>query len=502
MVINEITFWGRFENKKLESRFLHSVNQEIVTQNKIGIVSAGIAYLFVAIADYFKLGFCSSFELSLLCRFIFFIYCLYCYVIFKPTISYRKFINHSFIFAITNTILLFSLIYWLNPDKKIDTIDSITVPFITLLLFVFLQLKLSYVIVNSIIATVGYIFMLTFVFITSLDFIINMSAIMIVLNIAGLFLARFIRISQRRQFVQSLEIKQLNSNLTNEIHERIAMQDELEYTFKELSSSIKYAKNLQMTFMPAETVIENISKDYFILFKPRDEVSGDFYWINHMEDETIIAIADCTGHGIPGAFMSILGITLLNKIVKELRQRLNPFTAAEILDNLRIDLISSVKSTQSGFNIKDGMNLSLCIINETKKQIQFSGAYHNLWFFREVDSKPIMTIFKGDSMPIGIHTNIFDAFTNHIIDIKDKDSIILSTDGFQDQFGGLQTKRFQSKQLRELLLSMYYKPMKDQKRILKKVFKDWKGKEDQIDDVLILGLRFEFAEKESGTLLL
>src|ERR1035437_60849 len=176
-----ITFWGQFENKTVESRFLHSIKDEIISQNRIGILSAGIAYLCVAIADYYKLGNVLDFRIALACRFAFFIFCYYCFWLFKKAINYRIFLNHTILFAIINYIVLFYLIYLLNPDKHIDTIDTVTVPFITLLLFVFIQLKLIYLIINACLATAVYIYFLSVLFITPVDFIINIIAIMIVL---------------------------------------------------------------------------------------------------------------------------------------------------------------------------------------------------------------------------------------------------------------------------------------------------------------------------------
>jgi serine phosphatase RsbU (regulator of sigma subunit) len=495
MANNTITFWGQFENKILESRFLLSVKREIVSQNRIGIISTGIAFLLIAVADFIKLGYCLNFQIALLCRITFFLYCLYCYFIFTPKISFRSFIFHSFSFALLMSVSLNFLIYILNPDLRLDIIDTVVLPVIILMLFVLLQLKPMYLIINALFCTLLYIILISTVFITTLDFIINISFILCVLIIGGLMFMRVIRISQRKIYLSSIQIKQLNSNLKDEVDERIAIQDKLQYTIDEVSSSIQYAKNLQMTFMPSENIIENISKDYFILFKPRDEVSGDFYWINHSDEDTIIAVADCTGHGIPGAFMSILGITLLNKIVKDFKQKNLHYSAADILENLRVDIISSVKRAHTGFNLKDGMDISLCVINKTKKQLQYAGAYNPLWLIRNDDSKPQLTIYKGDNMPIGTsHSNIFNAFTNHSIDLKKNDIIILSTDGFQDQFGGEFEKRFQSKQLRDCLLSMHNKPMKVQKGMLENIFNKWKGTNDQIDDVLLMGIRFSFEE--------
>jgi len=495
MTNNTITFWGQFENKILESRFLLSVKSEIVSQNRIGIISTGIAYLLIVFADYLKLGNCFNFQVALISRIAFFLYCLYCYIIFKPTISFRSFIIHSFSFTLLLSISLNFLIYLLNPDLRLDIIDTVVLPVVILMVFALIQLKPKYLIINAIVCTSIYIFLISTVYITTLDFIINISVILTVLIVGGIMFMRVIRISQRKIYLSSIQIKQLNSNLKDEVDERIAIQDKLQYTINEVSSSIQYAKNLQMTFMPSENLIENISKDYFILFKPRDEVSGDFYWINHSDDETIIAVADCTGHGIPGAFMSILGITLLNKIVKDFKQKTKSYTAADILENLRIDIISSVKRAHTGFNIKDGMDISLCIINKSKKQLQFAGAYQPLWILRNDDSRPNLTIYKGDNMPIGTsHSNIFNAFKNHIIELKNNDTIILSTDGFQDQFGGEFEKRFQSKQLRNSLLSIYNKPMQVQKGMLENIFNKWKGTSDQIDDVLLMGIRFTFDE--------
>jgi serine phosphatase RsbU (regulator of sigma subunit) len=220
---------------------------------------------------------------------------------------------------------------------------------------------------------------------------------------------------------------------------------------------------------------------YFILSKPRDIVSGDYYWLASKNDKVIIAVADCTGHGVPGAFMSILGVSFLNEIVN----KAVTIRANEILNQLSGQVIKSLHQTGKNDKTRDGMEIALCVIDFTKNKLQYSGAFRPLYLIRDSELKE----FKGDSMPIGIYEEEDQTFTNSEILFKKDDIIYLFTDGYVDQMGGTERKTFRSENLKKLLLGIHNKPMPEQKKVLEKKFEEWSGQIDQVDDILIVGIR-------------
>jgi serine phosphatase RsbU (regulator of sigma subunit) len=199
------------------------------------------------------------------------------------------------------------------------------------------------------------------------------------------------------------------------------------------------------------------------------------------DGNTVVVAADCTGHGVPGAFMSMLGISFMNEIVikSDMTQ------PSEILDKLRENVVNSLHQTGVEGEAQDGMDLSLCLINNDKTKLQYAGAYNPLYLVRNGE----LTEFKPDKMPIGIYKDKKDPFTNHEIDIRNGDALYMLTDGFVDQFGGPGAKKFMTKRFKDLLLEIYKKPMKEQKEILTNLLEEWKGNIDQIDDILVMGFR-------------
>ncbi|MCK5170308.1 MAG: SpoIIE family protein phosphatase, partial [Bacteroidales bacterium] len=212
-----------------------------------------------------------------------------------------------------------------------------------------------------------------------------------------------------------------------------------------------------------------------------DIVSGDFYWVGHIENKSIIVAADCTGHGVPGAFMSIIGINFLNEIVYD-----EKYTKPnEILHQLRKQIIKTMVRANRIDESKDGMDISLIIIDNDQMTLEFAGAYNHLYFIRD----HMLDVIKADRMPIGISDKALESFTNHSIKIQPGDLFYMFTDGFADQFGGPLKKKFRVGNLRELLLDIHEKEMTEQKRILYETFINWKGKELQVDDVLSIGIK-------------
>ncbi len=250
---------------------------------------------------------------------------------------------------------------------------------------------------------------------------------------------------------------------------------------RQITDSIEYASRIQTAILPPGDFIAKVIPDHFILYKPREIVSGDFYWITHKDNKIVVAAVDCTGHGVPGAFMSMLGFAFLNEIVnKETELKAN-----SILNELRNNVKKSLHQTGKEDEAKDGMDIALCVIDPENLTLQYSGAYNPLYLIRNEE----LITFKADRMPIGIHIIEKESFTNHEINVQKGDIIYIFTDGYVDQFGGPNASKFRKAPFKEMLVSIKDKEMQEQKRILDSEFEKWKGERDQIDDVLVMGIK-------------
>ena len=237
--------------------------------------------------------------------------------------------------------------------------------------------------------------------------------------------------------------------------------------------------------------------DMFIFYRPRDIVSGDFYWMSKKEDRLIIVAADCTGHGVPGAFMSMLGVAFLNEIVN----KKNELYANEILNKLRESVIVSLNQSGRDEYTKDGMDVALCVIDYTSMTLQYAGAYNPLILIRNSE----LTEIKADKMPVAysdFHGN--KAFTNNIVPLLPDDRIYMFSDGYADQFGGFEekSKKYSSKRLKNTLLEICQLPINEQEKIIAQHYDQWKGSHEQIDDVLLMGIRIKRPKKNHFILLL
>jgi len=254
-----------------------------------------------------------------------------------------------------------------------------------------------------------------------------------------------------------------------------------------ITDSIQYASLIQAAILPPDEVIKYLLPKHFILYKPRDIVSGDFYWLTHRQGEIIILVADCTGHGVPGAFMSMLGSALLKDVVNSS----NVLKANQILNDLREKVILSLRQTGKSGEAKDGMDISLCIINTELMKLQYAGAYQPLFLIR----KGTLKEFKADKMPIGISSKAGKSFKNNEIKIFKDDLLYLFSDGYVDQFGGESGKKFLSSRFKQLLIEIQDNIMFDQKEILNQNINEWMGltglyeKYDQVDDITVLGIK-------------
>jgi len=258
-----------------------------------------------------------------------------------------------------------------------------------------------------------------------------------------------------------------------------SQRDLLEEKQKEIIDSINYAHRIQSAVMAGDSVWKNISREYFIVFKPKDIVSGDFYWAYNTSEKSIWAAADCTGHGVPGAFMSMLGNSFLNQIVIE-NKITNP---ADILNSLRLKIIEALE--KEGVSHNDGMDISLCVWNKSTQLLEFAAANNSAIVVR---GDELMEL-KADKMPIGKYHGDLISFKKTELVLQENDTIYMYTDGYADQFGGPKGKKFRYKPLDEMLLKSAVLPTSQQKQILEETFLTWKGELIQTDDVCIIAVK-------------
>lgn len=261
---------------------------------------------------------------------------------------------------------------------------------------------------------------------------------------------------------------------------------------KDIMDSIQYAKRIQTAAIPSEEIVVNELKDFFVLYKPRDVVSGDFYWLGIEDGKLIIIAADCTGHGVPGAFTSMLGISMLNEIIGQ-----ESTTSPEsILNELRKNIIRSLKQSQDGES-KDGMDIAVVTIDKEKNILEFAGAMNPLFVIRNAVHTLITESYmeeanfrlfeiRGDKMPAAIHVRM-EPFKKTSVGIMPDDKFYIFSDGFEDQFGGPDHRKFMRKNLKRLLLNIHNLPMAEQKQVLDKTIEEWKGNLSQVDDILVIG---------------
>lgn len=295
--------------------------------------------------------------------------------------------------------------------------------------------------------------------------------------------------------------KRDNALIVQQKNEISLQKDEIEEKHNEIKDSIDYAQRIQSALFTNNKTWESISSEYFILFKPKDVVSGDFYWSHTIQDENqdlaIWCAADCTGHGVPGAFMSMLGISFLNEIVVE-----NGETRPDqILNQLRLKIIASLMKENSEIKQRDGMDISFCVWNKKTNELSFTGANNPLWLIRKnnnedidiknlsEDHRLLLIELKADKMPVGQFADEISPFSSQTIKIQKGDMIYSFSDGYCDQFGGPNGKKFRQANLKKLLFTIFDKTALEQKEVLENTFYQWKKNNEQVDDVCLIGIK-------------
>lgn len=292
-------------------------------------------------------------------------------------------------------------------------------------------------------------------------------------------------------------VKERTAEIVLQKDEILLQKHIVEEKHREISDSINYAKRIQSALLTSQEYWNIISPQNFVIWRPKDVVSGDFHWAYQInignkqlltgENVAVWCAADCTGHGVPGAFMSMLGMSFLNEIVIE---NIN-LKAADILNKLRQKITNALEHGGKGqVEQKDGMDMALCVWHKNSNILTYAGANNPLWIIRAVkDTRAHQIIeLKANRMPVGYHTENKD-FTEQKVQLEVGDALYVFTDGFVDQFGGPDGKKYKSKKFKEMLLSIQHLNMKEQALMINKEFNDWKGNNEQIDDICVIGIK-------------
>ena len=292
----------------------------------------------------------------------------------------------------------------------------------------------------------------------------------------------------RGVFIDITEQKEARQQIEDSIelikYQKQQLEEQYNFVIKqnmEIVESMNYARRIQNALLPSDETIKELINEYFILFKPKEIVSGDFYWITRKNNKIMIAAADCTGHGVPGAFMSMLAIAFLNEITNNI----SDISPANVLNELRKHIIHTLKQDTQKITTMDGLDIALCVIDTDNHEIQFAGANNPLYVVHNSE----LIEYRSDKMPIGYALE-YHEFTNKTIELVRGDTFYIFSDGYMDQFGGEKNKKFKPQRFQNLIKEIHDKPMEEQREILYMTLEEWKGDQDQVDDIIIIGFRY------------
>jgi serine phosphatase RsbU (regulator of sigma subunit) len=282
------------------------------------------------------------------------------------------------------------------------------------------------------------------------------------------------RVLEQKVIERTEEVVRQKSEIENK-------NEELEILYKQVTDSIHYAKRIQEAILPPNHTINELLPNAFVLYKPKDIVSGDFYWIEKKNNLTYFAAVDCTGHGVPGAFMSLVG----HNILKDIINNTSIIKPSEILDKLREGVVNTLRVNDSGKQAKDGMDMTLCSINYETLELQYAAAFNPLYIVRDGE----LILHPANKFPIGVFIGEKTNFDNHSLQLQKGDQIYIFSDGYADQFGGPKGKKFMIGNFRKLLTLIATMQINDQKAKLDEVLLTWQGEQEQVDDVLVIGVK-------------
>jgi serine phosphatase RsbU (regulator of sigma subunit)/HAMP domain-containing protein len=278
------------------------------------------------------------------------------------------------------------------------------------------------------------------------------------------------------------KVEERTAEVVRQKEEIESQREKLEFLYNQVTDSIKYAKRIQEAILPPDSIVKKLLPDSFILYKPKDIVSGDFYWIEKKGKKIFFSAVDCTGHGVPGAFMSIVGYNILKHIVN----KLNELEPATILNYLNNGVSETLHQGLDENTTRDGMDIALCSIDFEKNEIEYAGAYNPMYIIRNNELIEI----KADKFPIGMYIGENQKYyTNNKFNLEKGDTVYIFSDGYVDQFGGDKGKKFMAKQFRQTLLDIQSLSMAQQKQHLDSTIEKWKGSQEQVDDILVIGVR-------------
>ncbi len=397
--------------------------------------------------------------------------------------------KHTFAVLITITIIFFNSLSILRSSKKIIVYGWV----LSIVFNSILYILISIFIINM--------FSMVLVFTNIIITIMSLFNLWVSEHIVNFFIVNNKLDLANKDIIEKNEIlNQQNEEITAQRDEIERQKEIVEMVHKEVSESIDYAKRIQQSILPDREILGKRFSDYFVFFKPKDVVSGDFYWTAHIENHTIITAADCTGHGVPGAFMSMLGASFLREIV----EKEYVTHTGVILRKLRKEIIKALKQKGKSGEQKDGMDMAIVSINHETNIVQFSGANNPLYIVKgkkirveseaiklyEYDNPSEFQLYevKPDKMPIAIYEKM-DNFSTHEIQLEKGDRLYMFSDGFADQFGGPKGKKFKYKPFKKLIIDNAELTMDEQKAVLEKTFNSWKGNLEQVDDVVVVGIK-------------
>ena len=295
-------------------------------------------------------------------------------------------------------------------------------------------------------------------------------------------------------FFQIAKTKKANKLLEQKNVEIQEQKDEIEKQSEKIKASIQYAQRIQAAVLPPQEYITKLLPDHFVFFQPRDIVSGDFYWISEKGKKTIVAVADCTGHGVPGAFMSMLGTAFLNEIINKIveNNHISELHPGNILTELRNYIMDSLHQRGDTSEARDGMDIALIVIDYKEQKIEYAGANNTLY----VVSNGELTVYEPDNMTVSYQKEMCKQFKTTTFNFLPDDTLYLCTDGYVDQFGGSHGRKFMVKRFKQMLLEINKMSMRKQHEVFSKTIVAWKGERFQVDDMLIMGIKLTAAQPQ------
>jgi len=300
--------------------------------------------------------------------------------------------------------------------------------------------------------------------------------------------------NQKEEIAQQAEsLQEAFDKISVHLHEITKQKEIIEHKNKDITDSITYARRIQQAVLPNQQLFTEAFREHFVFFKPKDIVSGDFYWIKNVDNQgesfTFLAVADCTGHGVPGAFMSLLGLSFFNEIVPKHESNVGMLTASMLLEELRVYIKTSLHQFGNDTETKDGMDIALCVINRNNWMLQYAGANNPVLIVNNATNDPALIELKPTRNPVGVHLKELP-FQTTAHQLQPNDTLYLFSDGIVDQFGGDDNSKYKIRRLKNFLLTIQAQSMQIQAQLIEKELTLWQGNiHQQIDDILVVGIK-------------